>query len=232
MDTIQESNFENIKPRTCCLIISGYMENIPLEFKNTTDFDFVICADRGFYYAQKLNILPNLLIGDFDSLERDIYDSIPSSIEIFKHPKEKDYTDTLLCLQYALEQDFDELVILGGIGGRLDHSLSNIQSMAWILDEWHKQGHYHKKISMLDGKNRILLIKNSSLNLEASPGTLISLISLSEICRGISTKGLKWTLNDASLSHTMPIGISNEFIDSHCEIRVESGILLIAICRD
>lgn len=211
-----------------CFIITAFING---SIKSITDIgknDYIICADGGYRLAKKENIVPNLLIGDFDSFN----EALPQNIKTFVHPIEKDDTDTMLCVKYAAEKNFDEICIVGGIGGRLDHTLSNLQTLAWMVNHWKENKIIGKKISMTDYKNHIMLICHETVILRGYPGQKISLISFSDECTGITAKGLKWELTDATLTNSFPLGISNEFLGETAEISVAEGLLLVVSSRD
>lgn len=84
--------------------------------------DYILCADSGYKHCEKIGITPNILIGDFDSIE-----DIPQGIIIKKLAEDKDYTDTNVCLDKAIFQGFKEILLVGMLGGRVDHSLANVQ---------------------------------------------------------------------------------------------------------
>lgn len=206
-----------------CFIITAFINGNIKNNLNITKNDFVICADGGYKFAKNEEIIPNILIGDFDSFK----EKLPQNIPNITHPIEKDDTDTMLCIKYAMEKDFDNICIVGGMGGRLDHTLSNLQSIAWAVNYWNDKQIKGKKISMIDSQNQVMLIMNNSIKLSGIPGEKISLISYSESCKNVSTKNLKWELTKAQLTNFFPLGISNEFLTNECEISVEKGQLLI-----
>ncbi|MBN7772160.1 thiamine diphosphokinase [Clostridium aminobutyricum] len=210
-----------------CIIITAYLEGRIKDSIEIQKNDFIICADGGYRYAKKEKITPHLLIGDLDSFT----EKLPDEIQIIKHPVEKDDTDTMLCIKHAVQHNFDEIVLIGGMGGRIDHTLSNLQSMSWTADYWTSQNDKHK-ISMRDAKNQVIILQNNSILLEGNIGDKISLISYSEKCSGIFTQGLKWPLSDATLTNSFPVGISNEFTDTAAAVSVEEGKLLIVLSKD
>lgn len=215
-----------------CIIITAYIEGRIKEIVNIDDYDCVICADNGYFWALQEEILPDLIIGDFDSLKDDSLlpnSSTPtkSYTEILRLPVEKDYTDTHVCIQEAVNRGFKHICIVGGIGGRLDHTLANLQSIAWATDSFSDL-----EIYMLDKKNRIALLKNSEITLHGKPGETFSLISFSESCTGVNVKNAKWCLENAILTNHFPLGTSNEFLEAPCRISVEKGELLVIRSMD
>lgn len=211
-----------------CFIITAFINGNIKYNLNVTQNDYIICADGGYKFAKQAGIIPNLIIGDFDSFN----DNPPQNIQTITYSTEKDDTDTMLCIKYAIEKEFDSIYIVGGIGGRLDHTISNIQSMVWAIEFWHNNHIKGKKISMCDSQNHVMLIMNDSIKLSGSPKEKISLISYSQNCINVTTKNLKWELTNAELKNSFPLGISNEFLTSECEISVEQGQLLIIKSKD
>lgn len=212
---------------TRCIIITAYLEGCIKDSIEIQKNDFILCADGGYKIAKQEQIIPHLLIGDFDSFKEEL----PNQIEIIKHPVEKDDTDTMLCIKYAIEHDYDEIAIIGGMGGRIDHTFSNIQSMCWAMDFWTSKK-LNRTIYICDSKNKVFFLEGGSITLEGNLGEKISLISYTDRCTGVYTNGLKWPLIDAVLTNSAPIGISNEFLDSKASISVAEGKLLITISKD
>lgn len=213
-----------------CLIVTAYVEGDLSDIFNIDEFDYIMCADNGYYIASNAGIKPDLIIGDFDSLDKKA--TLPDDVETITFPIEKDYTDTMICLQEALRRGYFDIAIAGGLGGRFDHTLANIQSMSWALNEGPSKYDKEVRIMMADGKNTIHLIKDSTFTLQGRPGEKFSLLSHSGVCSGVTVDHAKWPLQDSELVTSFPLGISNEFIDKECTITVENGELLVMKCRD
>lgn len=124
-------------------IITSYMENEISIKEYLHPGDYIICTDGGYDIALSQDISPDLLLGDFDSIKSEL----PENIEIKRFEPEKDYTDLDLAMRTAVEAGVTELKIFGGIGGRLDHTVANIQ----LLYHYNK---FFKKLIMLDGSNK------------------------------------------------------------------------------
>ena len=196
-----------------CVIIAGSPEFSA--FKITPE-DFVIAADSGYNHAVEAGIIPDLIIGDFDSLI-----NLPENkIKTIKAPAEKDETDTFLAVKYALDHGFKRFVLLGATGGRLDHQTANISVCAYIA----KQG---GSCEIPDSKNIIFAIKNSQIRLEKKENWSVSVFSFTDKAYGVTLTGFKYPLNDATLTNIFPIGVSNEFAENSATIEVKDGILLI-----
>ncbi|MDR3224894.1 MAG: thiamine diphosphokinase, partial [Clostridiales Family XIII bacterium] len=129
-----------------CVIITAWLESKIADVVTISADDFIICADGGLEFAAADGIMPDAVIGDFDSLSRDpdaIIQSIRRNIssggtdknpEIIRLPREKDETDTISCVQYAIAKGISDFLIVGGLGGRFDHSIAIIQTLSFLLD--------------------------------------------------------------------------------------------------
>ena len=185
--------------------------------------NLTIAADSGYRNAQKLGVTPRLLLGDFDSLGEP---SVPEEVEILRVPAEKDLTDTQLAVQVALERGAGELVIIGGLSGRVDHTLSNL---AILEDLW------EKKIPAIltDGKNRARFLRNGSTLIPKAPHfRYLSLIAADPKVRGVSIEGCKYPLKNATLSRSYQYAVSNELEGNCALIAVRRGGMWILECVD
>ncbi len=186
---------------------------------NTFDFeltvnDLVIAADSGVINAEKLNISPDFIIGDFDSLGY-----TPTNANTIIHPVEKDDTDTMLAVKLGLEQGYKSFRVFGGIGGRLDHTVANIQTASYIAENGGNAVFY--------GSNENLtVIKNNQITFDKENKGNISIFAL-EDCINVNIKGLFYELSNGCLSENFPLGTSNKFINKDATISVEEGKLLI-----
>lgn len=191
--------------------------------------DFIICADGGYTHAKANGIVPHVVIGDFDSfnyceIEKDLSDSGFQS-RVLRSEVEKDETDTFICLSYGIDHGFDVFFIVGGLGGRLDHTMANIQTMSCAID-------HDKSIWIIDGKNRATLRNPGSILIDNIEGYKFSLFAYGESCKGVTIKGAKYPLKNHRLDNSFPLGVSNEFADETVEISHTSGKLLIILSSD
>ena len=217
-----------------CYIITAYIDGVLSEIilsdkcvPEPEKKDLIICADGGYEIATSFGIEVDIVIGDADSgnVSPVLTDSSTvSHTEFIRLQKEKDESDTFLCVNHAVNLGFEEVVIVGGIGGRLDHTISNIQTLAHFSSKL-------KKISMFDEKNFATVIENSQITLYKKSDFSISLFSLSEKCVGVTATGLYYPLHDAELKNSYPIGLSNEFSDEKATIEVKCGKLLIIMSK-
>ncbi len=189
------------------------------------DGDFVIAADGGFDYLREIGIRPNLIIGDFDSSESLKSDSCWKQYENQENmiilPSEKDDTDMWAALQEGMKRGFNEFLIYGGTGGRLDHTLANIQLLAWLSQ--------HGKRGTLIGKQEIITsITDTEMAFEVGTGR-VSMFAHTEKATGVYITGMKYPLTDATVTNTYPIGISNERMGKESKISVKQGTLILLI---
>ena len=183
----------------------------------------VIAADSGLDNAKALGIEVSAVVGDYDSLGH--APDVPAGVEVVTVPTEKDVTDTQLAVEYALRKGATELTIVGGLGGRLDHTLSNLAILEDLLD---------KKIRaiILDGQNRVRLLRNDSTILPRSGYSYVSLLSLDPIAKGVEIEGVKYPLKGARLERSFQYAVSNEITGNCCFISVRRGTLAIIESRD
>ena len=184
--------------------------------------DLTIAADSGYLNAKKLGVTPDIILGDLDSMNEK---EIPKSAELFKVPAEKDFTDTQLAVDTAIKKGASEIVIIGGLDGRLDHTLSNLG----ILEDLStKRVH----AVMLDGKNRIRYINSTSTLIARSGYRYLSLLCLSEKAKGVSVEGCKYPLKNAKLERKFQYAVSNEIVGNCALISVRKGGLYVIESRD
>lgn len=182
--------------------------------------DYLIAADGGFEHLRRMGIMPDLLIGDMDSIEQEC--SSPG-VTIKRLPREKDDTDMLAAIKEGLAQDYKEFIIYGALGGeRIDHSLANIQCLLYLYN--------HGATGILYGaRDRIELLCNDRINYPASMRGMVSVFAFSQDAEGVTEQGLKYSIQDTTIKMEFPIGISNEFIGRESMIEVKNGMLLICI---
>lgn len=191
-------------------------------FKNA---GIVICADSGAFHLRRFDIKPDILLGDCDSIAQEDYTALAGDgVTILKYPVEKDKTDSELAVDLALEKGCSSVVILGALGTRLDHSVSNIFLLKKLLEAG-AEG------VIADEHNEVRLI-NSRITIERDGCEKVSLLPLTQRVCGITTKGLYYPLCDASIEQGSSRGVSNEFTGDAAEVALNEGILLVIKSRD
>lgn len=183
--------------------------------------DLCIAADAGYANALALNERVDIVLGDFDSYTSEL----PEKIEKIQVPAEKDFTDTQLAVKEALARGATEIVIIGGLGGRLDHTLSNISVLAelWKLN-------VHAVIT--DGVNRIRYINSSSTLIAKSGYKYVSVIAISEKLKGVDIEGCKYPLKNAVLQRSNQYAVSNEIVGNCALIAARKGEYYVIESRD
>ena len=181
--------------------------------------DFTLACDRGYAWCKREGIVPDLILGDFDSYSG----ALPDGIPVLRYPVEKDDTDTMLAVRYASEQGFDAVRLCCCFGGRLDHLLSNIQTL-----------HYAAELGMeaeaRDEKTYIRILRPGAYEIPERPGWSLSLLSLSERVEGLTIRGTKYEAEGVTLLNPSTLGQSNAFRgDAH--IRFARGVLALVCCR-
>ncbi|MBQ9106984.1 MAG: thiamine diphosphokinase [Clostridia bacterium] len=204
------------KVARCVIIAGGLLEDPEYISAFVTDDDFVICADSGRLHAERMNILPDLIVGDFDSSEPLEF----HPCEVITLPTKKDDTDTGFALKTAIKRGFQKVIILCACGGRLDHTYANLQLLAYACS-------HGCDAEIIDEKSVITMISsNDSLHLSADNGRIFSVFSYSDKCT-VSISGVHYPLTDSVLENSFPLGISNE-IEAECaQITVKTGFLLV-----
>ena len=188
----------------------------------------VIAGDRGLEALYRLKIIPNHVVGDFDSVSPEILEFYKKQPKIIFHTynAEKDNTDTDIALKLAIQIKSSEITILGALGKRMDHALANIHILKDALEA-------NIPCQIIDGYNRIYLI-NAEKTLEKDKvyGKYISLIPLTSTVEGLTLKGFKYPLNKYNLPIGTSLGISNEIIEDIAHIEMEKGILIVIESKD
>lgn len=197
-----------------CLIISGgeFDPYLPSE----DEYDLVVACDKGFEHACRLGLVPDLVIGDMDSVSC----SIPKEIKTLPLPIEKDDTDTNYAIKYAISLGYKDISILCALGGRPDHAFANIQALCGAAAL--KAG-----ARLASSEAVIHAIYNSSLKIRRRDGWNFSVFSASDCCRGVTITGARYPLKGADLYNTFPKGQSNEWIDDEASISCSSGFLIV-----
>ncbi len=206
-----------------CIVIGAGELTVPgIEVK---DGDFVIAADAGFSHCERLGIEPDLIVGDFDSLKEGDGEALEEirrrePERILTLPSEKDDTDMLAAIRVGLEKGCREFFLYGGLGGRLGHTIANIQCLNYLKE----RGAFGY---LTDASGLIQVAKNETIRFEKRETGWLSLFSLGEKAEGVTLRGLKYELTDAVVTNSFPIGVSNEFIGKEAAVTVRNGTLLI-----
>ena len=178
---------------------------------------YLLCADSGLKLCSRLGLKPDLVLGDFDSLGAE-----PTVLPHITAQPEKDDTDTMLAVRQALSEGFRDIRIYGAFGGRLDHTLANLQTLEFLRQ--------NGASGMLIGAGdwACLLPAGETGRYVRQPDFTLSVFAWSGTCRGVCIRGTKYTLEQGELSRSFPLGVSNEITAEAAEVSCTEGVLLIA----
>ncbi len=199
------------------LIITGG----EFSFFEKTEYDFVYACDKGVEYSKKLNICPDVILGDFDSYEDDFSKSFPDA-EILRFPVEKDDTDTMLAIKDALSRGYTHIVIVCALGKRMDHLIANMESLHYIAA--------HGGVGeIISEKEHLMTFSDCEkpICIKKKAGYSLSLFSLTESCEGLCISGVKYNTNGITLTNSFPLGHGNSILEDKAVISISKGILLI-----
>lgn len=191
-------------------------------------FDVILAADSGMDFLYRTGILPDIIVGDFDSVDPKVLDFFGEHehIDICALNPEKDDTDTEFAIREAIRRGASEITIIGGTGTRLDHVLGNICLLGIGLEEG-------VRMELLDAHNRIRMTDHSVvLKKKEQYGKYLSLVPYAEKVTGVTLTGLKYTLEDSVMGGFNSLGISNEIVDEEATVQFTSGRLLVIESRD
>ena len=189
--------------------------------------DVVIAADRGVMAAKELDIIPDYVVGDFDSGDATVVEYFKSQFEVYGKPMvrtfnpEKDETDTELAISLALTLNPKEIVLLGATGTRLDHTMANIELLYRITESG-------VRARIIDEYNVISIHdKEITLKRDKAFGEYFSLIPFTDNVKGLNIRGAKYEVENYILSSGSSLGVSNEFMKNIVKISFDSGILIL-----
>ena len=176
--------------------------------------DFVIAADGGLAHTEKLGIVPNEILGDFDSLGH-----VPEGANVF--PVEKDDTDAMLAVRRGLSLGYREFVLYGSLDGpRLDHTVANFQTLQFLAD--------HGAVGYLAGTGYLVtVVKDGEILFPAGCEGTVSVFCLGKDAEGVTLEGLYYPLQEGTLTAGFPLGVSNHFTEGEARISVKNGSLLV-----
>lgn len=206
-----------------CIILNGEVKDyvfLESTMKNNK-YDFIICADGGARHLYKVNIMPNYILGDLDSLSSEIIDFYKhSKVKFTQFPSRKNETDAELCINLANDLNVNEIHIIGALGGRIDHTIANINLMYYI-----KQLGINSTIQTPD--EDIFLVSNETFIINGNKGDTVSIIPIKGDAKGVTLEYLEYPLNNFEMKYGTPIGISNVMEKNECKITVEDGSLIV-----
>lgn len=212
---------KNVKNGRCIVIGAG---DLTVGNIRVLEDDLVIAVDGGLNYCPVLELEPDLILGDFDSVGEEqkealleLQRQIPDRVISLK--PEKDDTDMLAALKLGLEYGYTNFNIYAATGGRLEHTFANIQCLLYLKN--------HDAVGyIMDGNGMIFVMQNEEVRFKDTLEGYLSIFALGKSAKGVTIKGMKYELNQETLTNDFPIGISNEFIGKEALVRVEDGELV------
>ncbi|MBP3921763.1 MAG: thiamine diphosphokinase [Ruminiclostridium sp.] len=195
-----------------CYIICGGPET----FNNVAidDDSYIICADSGYDKALSAGITPQLVIGDFDSIE-----AVPVGVKVIKAPTHKDDTDTMLAIKTAISDGYTDITLLSAFSGRMDHSIANLSALCYISE----QGITGR---IIGDSCSAYYLKNDKLTLSPEKNRYLSVFADTESAI-VSIKGAEYEVENYTMRKSFPIGVSNEFTKTDCTITAHSGAVFV-----
>ena len=195
-----------------CLIVSGGdFCRLPEELRAAR---YVIACDRGYAYAARWGVKPDLVIGDFDSAEP------PEGVSVERAPTRKDDTDTMLAVRRALAEGYREIAVVCAFGGRFDHALANLQAGAFVVA-------HGVRARLYGADTEALVFTAGKVSIPRREGRSLSLFALSDRCEGVCVRGTKYVCEGAEITNAFPVGVSNVWAADCAEVEVKSGILAV-----
>lgn len=212
------------------LIVSGghIDDDFTLDWMKANEYEMMIAADAGMDFLYRNKIIPDVIAGDFDSVNEESYAffSKQPEVEIIRLNPIKDDTDGEFVIREAIRRGASDITILGATGTRLDHVLGNMYLLGIGLEE-------NVPIRILDAHNRIRMIeKEVTLIREEQFGKYVSFLPVAGAAKGVTLKGFKYTLNNAQVECFSSLGISNEIVEETASVSIAEGCFLMIESRD
>ncbi len=199
--------------RTCYIFGAGEYGGLTLTPADLSD-GFIIAADGGYDRLRQWGIPPHLVVGDFDSLDRE-----PDHVETVRHPVMKDDTDMMLAVREGLERGCTRFLLYGGMGRRLDHTLANLHILAFLA----RRG---RPAFLLGEDTAITAVHSGTLTFAPEHTGTLSLFAWGGAAEGVTLTGLLYPLENAVLTAEHPLGVSNEFLGRTARVSVADGTLI------
>lgn len=197
-----------------CLIVTSFLEGRDRLSLNKSDFDYIIAADGGLLHADALDLTPDAFIGDYDSMEK------PERDNLILLPRVKDLTDSEAALNLAVEQGYTEITVLGGLGGRFDHTMGNIG----LLLKYRRMG---VTVHIMDGYNEVTMLVPGTYQIAPENYRYFGLIAFSPEVENLCISGAKYPLDHYTLTNDTTLGVSNEVAEEYATVSFSKGDLLL-----
>ena len=207
------------------ILTGGTLGDISRVSARLPHMDYVVCADDGLSHAEALGLMPDRIVGDFDSVNPALLARYRDSATVLeKYPARKDETDTQIAVDFLLEMGADEIWIIAGAGTRLDHSYANLMLLFRIAESG--AGAY-----LINQYNLIWPIQNES-EIRGEPGQVVSFLPFGGEAVILDATGLSYPLDGLHLTMTEPIGVSNVMTSKKAHVRIKKGRLLCMMAWD
>lgn len=211
------------------IISGGHIDDaFAVEWLKKNKYDKLIAADSGMNFLYRNRIVPDIIAGDFDSVDDDSLDEFSGmpDVEMLRLNPIKDDTDTEFVIREAIRRGATIITLLGATGTRLDHVLANVYLLGIGLEE-------NVQIQIVDAHNRIRMIEYvCEINKKEQFGEFVSIIPVRGDAKGVTLQGMKYPLKDAAITCFSSLGVSNEIVDDAARISVKEGTLLVIESRD
>ncbi len=195
-----------------CYIICGGPETF--ESVRIDKDSYIICADSGYDKAISADVRPDLVIGDFDSIR-----SVPKDVKVIKAPVHKDDTDTMLAIKTAISDGYEDITLVSGFSGRMDHSIANLSALCFMSEQGIKG-------RVLGDNCNAYYLNKESIILTPEKNRYLSVFSSSEMAV-VTIKGAEYEVENFEMKKSFPIGVSNEFTNENCVVTVHSGSVYV-----
>lgn len=204
---------EFAEKRRCVIVAAGRIQSDEIIKNNIFYDDYIIAADAGYTALKRIGITPDLIVGDFDSS-----DTPENEIDTIVLNPIKDCTDTEFAVEKAVEKGLSDILVIGGLGGRIDHSFANIVLVAEFKNK-------EVNVTLITDNQKIYALKNEIKSVVKSD-SYVSVFAFGGECT-VTFEGMFYPLKQYALSPYQVLGISNEIVDETAQITAESGILLV-----
>ncbi|MDL2233574.1 thiamine diphosphokinase [Ruminococcaceae bacterium OttesenSCG-928-L11] len=205
---------------TCAILSGGEILDYAAVKEELPATDFIICADSGYRHCRHLDCQPDLLVGDFDSIGQ----ALPDGVPVVRLSADKDYTDTALACEEAVSRGAKRIYLAGFSGGRLDHTLANLQTLAGLSARG-------IECHMTDGRCTVYALtasaQGNALILQPRPRHYFSVFAFSGVCKNVAIQGGKYPLERYDLRFDEARAVSNEFLDGPVTVSLDEGTLLV-----
>ncbi|GAA3651776.1 thiamine diphosphokinase [Asaccharospora irregularis DSM 2635] len=206
-----------------CIVLNGEVENYTKirDFITKEDYDYIICADGGANHTYYMEITPDYIIGDLDSVDEKLVSYYKNTgVKFEKFPAKKDETDTELCIYLARDLKATRIDFIAALGGRIDHTITNINLLYYL-----KEMDIIPRI--ISEKEEMYIAVNEEITISGNVGDIVSVIAINGDADGVTLKNLEYPLDNYYMKYGVPIGMSNVMLSNECKVKVKKGNLII-----